>query len=237
MLSTRRQVETVVLFGGGIDAGAMVELYRPVENLYLLYFDYGAKAATGEIAALRYFMDKYLLPGAVVQIDPQVFPPNPITNAAMTDDHKDDYLPGRNMVLAALAFPIAVKLGAKRIYLGAAPLPPGDPMIAWARDMQQPFVNRFNHMTDFAYGSQHPVPELVAPLLRFKHKAIYTKLALRTEPRLFEVTTSCYQSKTLVPCGRCAHCLYRVQLRAEVAALEAAPTGMEDGAYGGFVGE
>ena len=202
-----------MLFGGGLDAAAMVELFHYDHELVLLYVDYGAKAAPGERKAMTYFSQKYDIPYSVIELPPNIFPPNPITDAAMTDDHKDDYLPGRNMLIAMVAFPFAVAHKANEIWLGAAPT--DDPyMLQWARDMQQPFVDGFNITTAFAYGID--TPRLRAPLLQIGiTKKEYVKLTLRGEPRLFDVTHSCYQGATK-PCGKCAHCIYRDALRAEL---------------------
>lgn len=204
--------DAVVLWGGGIDSGAIAELFRE-ERLHLIYFDYGAKASLGEIAALDYFADKYDFTSDVLML-PDVFPANPITSSEMTADHRDDYLPGRNFLFAACALPIAVGLKARSIYIGAAPLPPDDPMRAWALDMQLPFVDAFNAAVVKGYGESYP--RLVAPLLHFERKEDYVRIALKTEPYLFERTTSCYQSKSLIPCGRCAHCLYREELKQKI---------------------
>lgn len=212
-----RKVHAVVLFGGGLDAGAMVELeyqaHRNHRKLHLFYVDYGAKAAPGEIAAMLYFADKYAHDASVLDIPVETFPPNPITNAPMTSDHKDDYLPGRNLLLAALAFPLAVKVGAPEIWIGAAPT--DDPyMLQWARDMQQPFVDGFNITTAFAYGID--TPRFKAPLLAWPNKKAYVTQAMESEPDLFKRTFSCYQSSTATPCGACAHCLYRNDLHRQI---------------------
>lgn len=212
-----RSMQAVVLFGGGLDAGAMVELeYQAHQNkrkLHLLYVDYGAKASYGEIDAMHYFAEKYAHDDPVLTIPRETFPPNPITDSPMTSDHKDDYLPGRNLLLAALAFPLAVKLKAPEIWFGAAPT--DDPyMLQWARDMQQPFVDGFNITTAFAYGID--TPRFKAPLLAWPNKKAYVRQAMVTEPALFEHTFSCYQSTTLAPCGVCAHCLYRNELHQQI---------------------
>lgn len=204
--------KVVVLFGGGLDAGAMVELFRNDYDLFLFYVDYGAKAMPGETRAMNYFAVKYALSQKILRIPSETFPPNPITNLTMTSDHKDDYLPGRNLLLASLAFPFAVRMRAQEIWLGAAPT--DDPyMLQWARDMQQPFVDGFNITTAFAYGID--TPRFRAPLLAFTTKEEYVKLAFESEPRLFEVTHSCYQG-AMKPCGECAHCIYRKDLEQRV---------------------
>lgn len=215
--------DAVVLFGGGLDAGSMVELYwqetEQLSNLFLLYVDYGAKATFGETEALRYFANKYRHGSMILPLPSEVFPPNPITNAEMTSDHKDDYLPGRNLLLAALAFPVAVRHKCYEIWLGAAPT--DDPyMLQWAKDMQQPFVDGFNITTAFAYGID--TPRFRAPLLSFASKSEYVEAAMNTEPALFEKTFSCYQSATLEPCGKCSHCLYRAILLSEIEAANKA---------------
>lgn len=210
-------INAVVLFGGGLDAGAMVELHwqhtQRHGNLVLLYIDYGAKAKPGEVFAMDYFAQKYHHEATVIKIPSSIFPRNPITSSALTDDHKDDYLPGRNLLLAAIGFPFAVKMKAEEVWLGAAPT--DDPyMLQWARDMQQPFVDGFNITSAFAYGID--TPRFRAPLLAWKQKEDYVWQAMKTEPLLFKMTFSCYQSNTLDPCGECAHCIYRAALHEKI---------------------
>lgn len=205
--------KALLLFGGGLDAAAMVELYQEAYDMHFLYVDYGAKAKPGEVHAMEYWGKKYGFSYTVLPIPPETFPSNPITNSAMTADHKDDYLPGRNLLLASLGFAFAHRVKAQEIWLGAAPT--DDPyMLQWARDMQQPFVDGFNIVTAFSYGID--TPRFRAPLLSFHNKLIYVSLAKKREPQLFNIAFSCYQSNTLTPCGECAHCVFRKQFEKEV---------------------
>lgn len=213
------QVAAVVMFGGGIDSAALIELEcrNRKLNALLLYVDYGAKAAMGEIASLRYFANKYGFPYYIASLG-RVFAHNPIIDTALTDDHQNDYVPGRNLLIASIAFSLACRYGAQEVLFGAQPLPPNDNMLAWALDMQQGFIGGFNDLTARCYPNAKRRPWVHAALLKYPDKETYVRATFKREPRLFEagVTTSCYQSETMTPCGRCAHCIARDELRRKV---------------------
>jgi len=201
----------MILFGGGIDSCALVELYRPYDPI-LVYFDYGQKAYSGEVAATIHYATKYNLRSHVIKVPPTILPSSPLTDGAMASDHAQNYLPGRNLVFAALALPLAIKLGCTEILLGASPS--NDNVY---NDAKQPFADMFNALAGFGYPG---APALRMPLLKMK-RIDYARFALSREPRLFDIAFSCYESKTVDECGLCTHCKIKAALKNEVMLMEA----------------
>ena len=203
-------MSSMILFGGGLDSGAMVELLASVTKPKLVHFDYGQKASNGERNAMRYFANKYELERMYLGIDPGIFPDNPLTRGSIAEKHEHNYMPGRNMIFASLAFPLAAQHGVERVYLGASPVEGPSAF----HDAKKEFAEHFNKLTRFGYGPNMPV--LVMPLLSMD-RVTYLRKALITEPDLFARTFSCYESKTLDECGRCTHCLVKAQMHTRVA--------------------
>lgn len=212
-----QQFDSVVLFGGGLDSCALVELRRKKERLLLLYFEYGAKAEKGEKEAMGYLSRRYGIPSRSIRLDATLFPPCAITNAPMTSSHKDDIVAGRNMIFAAMAYPLAVKTQAKSIYLCASPVTHIAPEnFECYRDVQQPFIDEFNLMLREGYGAG---PRLRAPLLKYSSKEEYVTEAYRLNRALFVYSHSCYQSgEQRAPCGECSHCKERKAMQEVVEA-------------------
>ena len=219
-LSEYEKRDAVVLFGGGIDSCALVEIKRQKEKLLLAYFEYGAKAEPAEKAAMVYLSRRYRIPCCSLRVPSNIFPPCAIIDAPMTDSHKDDIVAGRNMIFASIAYPLAVSVSAKSIYLCASPVSHIDPdNIECYRDVQQPFIDSFNEMLRVGYG---PGPRLRAPLLRYSSKEEYVGEAYRLNRALFVYSHSCYQSgDSRAPCGKCSHCVERQSMQKIIENKEA----------------
>lgn len=204
--------QSVVLFGGGLDSGCMVESLCAIGSKpHLVHFFYGQKAFQGEQNALHYFARKHRLHHVTIDVPDQVFPDSPITNQAVATEHAQNYLPGRNMVFAALAFPLAVRLGAPRIFLGASP---ADASSVY-HDAKKKFAEAFNAMTSAGYGEE--APRLQMPLVE-QRREDYLIRALKTEPDLFRVTFSCYEASGALECGGCTHCIIKASIKRSVEA-------------------
>lgn len=197
--------DSIILFGGGLDSGAMVEMLTKLgARPLLLFFDYNQKALRGERRALHYFKHKHRLESYGIEIPSGVLPDSPLTTRARVDDHAQNYLPGRNMLFSALAWPVAVRLGVDRIYLGASPAPETSVYL----DAKKSFQHAFNTMTKAGYGQG--MPELRMPLVELDRRQYLTE-TLEREPNLFDVTFSCYESATETECGVCTHCLIKAE--------------------------
>ena len=200
---------SIILFGGGLDSAAMVEMLALIGSKpLLLYFDYGQKAMQGETRAMEYFSRKHKLPTQRVEVPKGIFPDSPLTNQAIATKHAQNYLPGRNMVFAALAFPIAVRIGASRIYLGASPADASSVFL----DAKRAFATAFNTMLSLGYRDE---VRLTMPLIE-QNRESYLKKAMITEPDLFRVSFSCYESNTVTECGLCTHCAIKRDMQRKV---------------------
>jgi len=209
----------MILFGGGLDSCAMVEMYQPL-NPTLVFFDYGQKAFSGEFAALQYFTDKYQLSSHVIKVPASITPDSPLTNAAMATDHDANYMPGRNLIFSALAFSLACKLKLELMLLGASPA--ADSSVY--NDAKTTFAQLFNAMTSFGYPSapnEAHTPELRMPLLTMQ-RLDYVHFAYTKEPRLFDIAFSCYESKTTTECGQCTHCKIKAEMKSNIISINQA---------------
>lgn len=205
------KIDTIILFGGGIDGCVLAtQAYNQGLKPLLLYFDYGAKATVGEHGALRKIAEHFSFPTMVVKIPPEIVAPSPLTEGAMQSEQEKNEVPARNVMFEVLAFSLAIKLGAHRIWIGADP--PRAPFEGF-RDSRQPAVDAFNALTAYAYGDQSP--RLYAPLLSFQDTIYYLRYALVTLPSLLDIAFTCYESRTEVECGECNHCKRKARLRAE----------------------
>lgn len=202
---------TIILFGGGLDSGVLcARAYNRHKNPLLLYFDYGAKAAAGELAALRYLSKRFDFDDKVVMVPREIIPPSALTDRPMASEQAANEVPGRNVLFLAMAFSLALRVNASELWIGA------DPPTTWEgfRDSKQPTFDAFNIMTAFAYGEKSP--RVYAPLLPYGDAKRYVHEAMVTLPEIFDVTFSCYESFTEKECGVCKHCERKARLHAEI---------------------
>lgn len=213
----------LILFGGGLDSCALVEQNRCF-NPVLLYFDYGQKALPGEMRAMEYFAAKYRLDTEVIVVSASIIPRSPLTTEGVVkrmQEHASNYIPGRNLIFSALAFSYAVRYGLGPILLGASPAPPESAF----HDAKVSFAAAFNALTALAYPMRDPgatsllldTPLLLFPLVNEVRKD-YLAAALKHEPRLFEVSFTCYEGAGEYECGECVHCQQKAALAKELGA-------------------
>lgn len=220
---TKLKRRPLILFGGGLDSCALVEQNRCF-NPVLLYFDYGQKALAGELRALEYFAAKYRLDTEIVVVPSSIIPRSPLTTEGVVkrmQDHATNYIPGRNLIFSALAFSYAVRYDLGPILLGASPAPPESEF----HDAKVSFAASFNALTALAYPIRAPGSEsllLDTPLLLFplvgEVRSAYLTAALKQEPRLFEVSFTCYEGAGEHECGECVHCQQKAALAKELNA-------------------
>lgn len=205
---------SIVLFGGGIDSAAMVESLASVgARPLLLFFDYRQKARYGEHSSFLYFAKKHRLDTMEVKVPENLFPASPLIDAKVASNHAQNYLAGRNMLFAALSYPVAVRTGAERIYLGASPADESSVYL----DAKKAFADAFNRMLVAGYGEDSP--KVMLPLVQ-QVREDYVLRTLEMEPNLFDVTFSCYESTSLQECGVCTHCQIKRGLRSRVESMQ-----------------
>lgn len=206
--------ETMILFGGGLDSGVLVERFA-ASRPFLLHISYGQKAVAGERAALHYFAWKHSLKWQEFDIPP-LFPSSPLTNLEVVEDekkHASNYIPGRNLLLASIAFSIASARGLRSILLGASPAPANSAF----HDATQKFASLLNDLLWAAYPHHHvrgsPNPPFVYMPLVSLDRTEYIRETLAVAPELFLRTFTCYESTDpRIECGRCVHCQQKESL-------------------------
>lgn len=203
----------LILFGGGLDSCAMVEFYHTFDPV-LLYFDYGQKAVRGEMAALAYFSTKYGLARIVHKIAPEMISASPLTSKEVVRDAKDhaqNYIPGRNLLLSAIAYSYACAHNLAPIMLGASPAPPESAF----HDAKIEFQLGFNKLVEQAYPDS--ATWLFLPMVTGDRRE-YLSRALFQEPNLFKVAFTCYESTDETECGVCVHCQQKIALATQLSA-------------------
>jgi 7-cyano-7-deazaguanine synthase in queuosine biosynthesis len=207
-----KPIDTIILFGGGIDSAVLcTQAYNQGRHPLLLYFNYGAKATRGELGALYKLGHHFNFPTRVAAIPPEIVAPSPLTEGEMQTEQARNEVPARNVMFMALGFSLAIKMRAHYVWIGSDPTRP-----PWEgfRDSRQPTIDAFNAMTAYAYGDQSP--RVYAPLLAFKDTIYYVRHALVTLPNLLDLAFTCYESKTEEECGVCNHCKRKARLRREL---------------------
>lgn len=199
----------VILFGGGLDSGAMVEYaIRSKKTPVLFHIDYGAKARMGEYRALLYFATKHALQHRVMQLPLFLYERSPLHAGEMVSDHRKNYLPGRNLLFLTLAASFASGIGSQEVWTGFHTEPEGSVF----EDAKAKFLRSLDLLMLETYPG---FPKLVAPFIMLEREE-YLREALATEPLLFARTFSCYESTTITECGKCTHCQMKVKLADEI---------------------
>lgn len=200
----------LILFGGGLDSGAVVEWaihnkHRP----FLLYIDYGAKASHGEMGSLTYFVGKHALDYRVIGLRGAVIG-NPLVDQSVVSDHALNYIPGRNLLFASIGLSVAASRKESFVAMGFHLEPEGS---VYA-DAKPEFVREVNTLTRHIYGVEYP--SIYAPFIARERADYLTETVRDFESRLFDRTFSCYESSTSVECGRCTHCIAKSRLLQDV---------------------
>jgi 7-cyano-7-deazaguanine synthase len=199
----------VSLLSGGLDSlVALASATRDASPVLALTFDYGQPAAVRETEAARRVAVHYQCPHRTIELNwyrdllPAAFSggdgavPEPAELGA--ESAAAVWVPGRNLVLVAVAAAWAEKLGAARVVTGfnaeeAATFP----------DNSAEFVDAANRALEFSSGRK---VEIAAPLSGMDKRAI---LALGRELGApLELAWSCYRGGEK-PCGRCESCQRR----------------------------
>lgn len=200
----------LILFGGGLDSCVLAVRYHKL-NPALLHFNYGQKAFGGETRAQVYFSNKYNLDAYTAQIDPFLIKPSPLTTGRVVTDaskHGDNYIPARNLLFSAAALSFASAAGLSPILLGASPAPPSSVFY----DATLNFAKLLNSVIEYAYPDD--ANWVLLPLVNLVRKE-YIAEALKEEPRLFEVSHTCYEG-AWAECRVCVHCQQKEALAREL---------------------
>lgn len=185
----------LILLSGGVDSTVAAAITKPKLGLT---FNYGQTHATKEIAASRMVAKHYNIEHHVIDLRHVLDTPSALTNHGdIPETHAEEpdatFVPGRNLVLIAVATAWANAWGYDSVVVGAnADDNGGYP------DCRPNFFEPLDQATRSAYGVA-----IWSPLLRMNKKQIVQKgLALEAP---LDITWSCYRGGS-VPCGRCGAC-------------------------------
>lgn len=214
----------VVICSGGLDSVTLAHLLAAGgftgERLHLLSVDYGQRhlkevsCAAAAATRLGARFSTLALPGLARVLDSALTnPARPIPEGHYTAASMGaTVVPNRNAILLALAYGVAVSVGAALV---ATAVHAGDHAIY--PDCREEFVSAFDVMERAATeGFGHPDLSLVAPFLTLTKAQIVGLGAALGVP--FVETWSCYVGGER-HCGRCATCVER----AEAFALAGVP--------------
>lgn len=204
------QEKALVVCSGGLDstvAAAALALYGM--QVELLHFDYGCRATSNEIKAVRAIAERLNVPLRIVQTD--VFKKvighsrllDPTASFAHTEagaEYAHEWVPARNLILTSIAVGIAEAHGFNVLALGANLEEAG----AYP-DNEPEFLNQFGKLLPFSIGDgkQLRIATPVGNLM--KHEIV--KLGLRVNAPM-ELTWSCYNQGNR-HCGKCGPCFMR----------------------------
>lgn len=188
-------MKTIVLLSGGIDS--TVALAHTKSEL-ALSVDYGQTHRHRELAAAAAIANHYRVEHHVVDIGGAVDIPCALTGAApIPERHAETpdatFVPGRNLLLIAIATAWANAWGYGAVVIGAnADDNNGYP------DCRPDFIEHVDHVTRSGYAVS-----VWAPLIRrTKHQIIEYGKQLSIP---FDLTWSCYRGGN-TQCGRCGAC-------------------------------
>lgn len=199
LMTSAREMAPVILFGGGLDSGAMVEHAIMLGKTPILFhIDYGAKARAGEHRALLHFAIKYNLRYKVCSLPKFLYEKSPLHEGAMAKDHAKNFLPGRNLIFLSIGASWAASIESREVWTGFHVEPPESVY----EDAKARFLYELDQLMEQTYDG---FPRLVAPFIQ-REREDYLREAMKTESLLFQRTFSCYESSYVQECGKCTHC-------------------------------
>jgi 7-cyano-7-deazaguanine synthase len=172
----------LILLSGGIDSACLLaECNAKRLDPAALFVDYGQAPARKEQFCSKSLAEHFSISWSSIEVTGLAVPSGEI--------------PGRNALLAHLAFAHIGEWKASCIYLG---IHSGTPY----RDCTQEFVEETQRSLDFQSGG---ASQLVAPYVSWSKGEVHQRAKELGVP--FELTHSCERS--VDPCGRCASCTDR----------------------------
>jgi len=234
----------IVSYSGGMDVTMslikQLELYKKMEfkykNIYLIYFDYGARARDEEINAL-FKMEKYLkseypdinLEAQVLEVRGLLHDISMIyqqqikliDNKAEADEREAEstlaYIPFRNTIFMELLATFAEGRNLESVdFLIGLNLSEGMVYL----DNSEIWLHKINDLLPRAGKSYHKHWQVVAPYHNKTKinmlKDIYKIIGEKKFNELLEISFSCYYPVNNKPCGKCGSCLLRQKAIEEV---------------------
>ena len=182
----------VVLMSGGIDSFLMCKILSENYELYPLFVDYGHLAANQEQKTVLKQIKFLNLNSAKLVKIPDLGLKNSLT---LEEEYKDDFYPGRNLLLLIIAAQLAIGMNIERIALG---------IIRSERvfsDCTSFFIQRAEQLISDGVNKQITIFTPISDL----QKNEVVELAKELELPLSH-SYSC-QKGDLKECGKCLSCL------------------------------
>lgn len=194
--------KSVLLYGGGIDSTTLLFLLRRLGvDPYVLYFQYGQKAALLERQCLDRWVPKHKQ--KVVDLPLSSLVTSDIMEGEkLAETPKSNVLEGRNLIFISMAAAWASTLGAEVVYVGFHSEPEGAPF----PDATDEFRERVNAV--LKAGMNHRV-SVEAPFRTWTRDKIF-HWALKNAPEALDAHT-CYED-VVGGCGKCSHCLLKAKI-------------------------
>lgn len=192
-------MKSVVLLSGGIDSTVALAMSEHAE--LALSFNYGQTHANRELDSARAVAKHYDIEHHVIDLRHALDTPSALTNhGAIPEAHADEpdatFVPGRNLVLIAVATAWANAWGYQTVVIGAN----ADDRAGYP-DCRPAFISHIDDAARAGYGVG-----LWAPLLKMNKREI-VRLGHSIDAPL-DLTWSCYRGGRL-PCHRCGACQQR----------------------------
>lgn len=216
-------MNTILLYGGGIDSSTLLSHLAGQRNillasdqpakLYSMFVTYGQKAEQFELEACRYFCDRYDVPLIVVPAPISQLAESAILSSSsdLANDPSINIVDGRNFTFIALAGMLAAKLGVDKIAMGYHIEPVARPF----PDASMEFVHAINRMIPQAYVHKFKV---VAPFENMERFDIF-KYAESMDAAILQKAHTCYENVE-GGCGVCTHCTTKAAILKEIACAE-----------------
>jgi len=211
--------KAVVLLSGGLDSSTCLYIAkREGYEIYVLSFYYGQRAikeleAARSIAKMAGVVEhqevnisSFLIKGSALTEDM----PIPVDGVDPTKIPVT-YVPGRNTIFLAMGLSKAEQVGAEALFIGVNSVDySGYP------DCRPEYIKAFQEVSQLgtAVGIGGRPIRIEAPLQNMT-KADIVRTALKLEPRILELSRSCYKGGD-TPCGECDSCRLREEAIQEV---------------------
>lgn len=208
LIPNKQTQRALVVASGGMDSTVAAQMCKSNGlDVTLINFQYGCRAETNELKAIRKIAEVMEVPLVEFPIPIYDKKDSPLFDQDATiaggeegAEFAHEWVPARNLVMLSVATAYAEANGFDYIVLGnnleeAGAYPDNEPE----------FINRFNQVLPFAVGDGKRVEVLMPVGNLMKHEIVATGLRLGAP---LEHTWSCYRNGDL-HCGTCGPCMMR----------------------------
>lgn len=200
--------KTLVVCSGGMDSTVAASILKKGgHDITLINFQYGCRAESNELKAVRAIAERMQVP--LVEFPIPIYNPKDsplfdkdaqIAGGEAGAEFAHEWVPARNLVMLSVATAYAEANGFRYIALGnnleeAGAYPDNEPE----------FINKFNEVLPFAVGDGKKLSVLMPVGNLMKHEIVRDGLAVAAP---MDLTWSCYRNGEH-HCGTCGPCMMR----------------------------